>query len=319
MMKKKLIVALVVIAALISVYALVSRNDDNRDLPRLQGWSEGADEIILTRGSDTLRIVNRDGRWLLGEAAYPADKSSIEKMEEKMRDLSISEMISRLPHYERFDLTPEAALRVTVKRQGRVLRDVYIGKRSSKTSHTFVRLEDRPEIFKASGTLMPDFDRKMDELRDRVIIDLKADAIESFEIVYRGKSSVLARVKEAKAVSGEDAKKKEKDGKKSPTPPDKWVIRGMANLPADPGAVNAVISSFNPLKAKSFSGMEAKDLRNPLCTVRVKAGGKDHEIVIFSGKDDGVFPCTTPDSPYVFELTKHAAERYFRSTADFKQ
>ncbi len=315
MMRKKLLIALGVIVVLMLLYALVSMDRGSGDLPRLQVWSEGADEIILTRSGDTLRIVNRDGRWLLGDAAYPADKSMVTKMEEKMRDLNIAEMISRLPQYERFDLTPEAAIRVTVKRQGQVLRDVYIGKRSSKTSHTFIRLEDRPEIFKASGTLAHDFDKKLDDLRDRVIFDLKADAIESFEIIYRGKSSILARVKE----EVKDVKKKEKDGKKSPALPDRWVIRGTADLPADLGAVQAVISSFNPLKAQSFAAIDLKDLRNPLCTLRLKSGGRDHELVIFRGSDDTAYSCITKDSPYVFELTKHAAERYFRSAADFKQ
>jgi hypothetical protein len=320
MKNKKILTSLGVIAALLIVYAVASRKDRGADLPRLEKWT-AADEILITRGNETLRIHKKDGRWLLGDAGFPADKSIIDKLEEKLRDLVITDISSEKPHYERFELAPEEALRVTVKGGGAVLRDVYLGKKSSKTSHTFIRLAERPEVFKASGMLKNDFDRKAEDLRDKVVFDVKREDVDSFEITYRGRKTALIRVK---APEKKDDKKPAPPATagKMPVPPrepDKWFFAGDVAKAVDINAVNAVIGSFGPLRARSFPDLKPGELRAPLCTVRIAAAGKTHELVIYQGREKDIFPCTSPGTPYVFDLQKYSVERYFREAKDFNK
>lgn len=317
MKNRKLLIALGAIAVLILVYFIASRGDRAADLPRLEKWT-AADEIILSRGPATVRIYRKEGRWLIGDAGFPADKGIIDKMEEKLRDLVITDISSEKPHYERFELAPEEALRVTVKAGGAVVRDVYLGKKSSKTSHTFIRLAERPEVFKASGNLKYDFDKKAEDLRDKVVFDVKREDVDSFEITYRGAKTALIRVKAPE--KKEDKKPAPPAGGKMPQPPkepDKWFFASDQSKTVDLNAVNAVIGSFGPLRARSFPEIDAKVLRGPLCTVRVSSAGKTYELAIFQGKEKDIFPCTSPGTPYVFDLQKYAAERYFRQAKDF--
>ena len=318
MKNRKLLYAVGAIVVLLLVYFIASRGDRAANLPRMETWT-ATDEIILARGATTVRIYKKEGRWLLGDAGFPADKGMVDKMEEKLRDLVITDISSEKPHYERFELTPEEALRVTVKAGGTVLRDVYLGKKSSKTSHTFIRLADRPEIFKASGNLKYELDKKADDLRDKVIFDVKREDIDSFEITYRGAKTALIRVK---APEQKGDTKPVPEGGKAPQPPkepDKWFFANDQAKTVDINAVNAVITSFGPLRARSFPEIDAKALRGPLCTVRVNAAGKTFEFMVFQGRDKELFPCTSPASQYVFELQKWAVERYFRSAKDFNK
>ncbi len=321
MKNRKILYALGVIIALLIVYAIVSVRDRAADLPSLNTWSESADEITITKGDKAIRLHRRDGRWLIGEAGFPADGKTMDAMEAKLRDLAITDITSKKPHYERFDLTPESALRVTAKRGGSVLRDIYIGRKSDKTTHTFIRLVERPEVFKVSGTLSYDFNKKLDELRDKVVFDIKRDDIDSIDILYKGRTTSLTRVKTqppqepAKAV---DPKAKGK-APAPPKQPDKWIFAGRPEKNADVNAVNAVIDSFSPLRVKSYPDMEKAVLVAPLCSVKITALGKTHELSIYRGKDKETFLCTSSAMPYVFDLAKYSAERYFREAKDFEQ
>lgn len=321
MKSKKIVIALGVIAALLVVYALASLKDRAPGLPELPRWSEGADEIIVEKSGERIRLFKKEGRWLVGEEGYPADAKTAEKMEEKIRDLVISDISSTAPHYDRFELTSESAIHVVVKRGGEVLRDVYFGKRSSKTNHTYMRLAGRDEVFKASGIFSYDFSKKVDDIRDKTILDVKSDDIEALELSYKGVKTALARVKAPEGNSPENAdkKKNESDKKKEKKEADKWVFANNAQKEVDIAAVNAVINSFGPLRTHSFPAVEKRTLRNPVCMMKITAAGKTHEISIFNGKDNNEFFCVESTSPYVFSLAKYAAERYFRMPKDFEK
>lgn len=317
MKSRKVIIAFGIIAALLIIYALASLNNRAPGLPELPRWSEGADEIIMEKSGERVRLYKKEGKWLVGDAGYPADAKTVEKMEEKLRDLVISDISSTSPHYDRFDLTSESAIHVVAKRGGEVLRDVYFGKRSSKTNHTYIRLSGRNEVFKASGLFNYDFSKKVDDIRDKTMLEVKSDDVEFLEILYKGKKTVLARIKSAEPK--EEAGKDEAEKKKAKKTEDKWVFAGVAQKQVDEAAVNAVINSFGPLRANSFSEIDKNSLKNPLCTVKITAAGKAHEFLIYKGKDDSSFPCLVSGSPYVFGLSKFAAERYFREPKDFEK
>ncbi len=321
MKSKKVIIAFGIVAALLIIYALASLKDRAPGLPELPRWSEGADEILIEKAGERIRLFKKDGRWLVGEEEYPADAKTAEKMEEKLRDLVISDISSTSPHYDRFELTSESAIHVVAKRQGQVLRDVYFGKRSSKTNHTYIRLTGRDEVFKASGLFSYDFSKKVDDIRDKTILDVKSDDIEALELSYKGVRTMLERVKapDEKSSENADKKKDEPDKKKAKKEADKWVFANNPQKEVDIAAVNAVINSFGPLRTHSFPAVEKKSLKNPLCTIKLMAAGKTHEISIFNGKDNNEFFCVESASPYAFSLAKYAAERYFRLPKDFEK
>jgi hypothetical protein len=290
-------------------------------LPERPRWSEGADEILVEKGGERVRIYKKDNRWFVGDEGFPADAKVAEKMEEKIRDLVISDISSYAPHYDRFELTPAGAIHVVVKRGGEVLRDVYFGKRSDKTNHTYIRLAGRDEVFKASGTFSYEFSKKVDDIRDKAMIDVKSDDIESLEILYKGKRTALSRVKNEQV---QDAAKTEADKNKSEKAKakkaqDTWIFAGNNQNQVDVAAVNAVINSFAPLRANSFPAIDRNALKNPLCSVKIISGGKAHELAIFKGTSESEFIGTSSDSPYVFTLQKFNAERYFREPKDFEK
>lgn len=322
MRSKKVYVAFSIVIVLLIIYGIVSLKDRPPALPELPRWSEGADEIILEKKGVQIKIFKKAGKWLVGDEGFPADENIVEKMEEKMRDIVISDISSQMPHFERFDLTPETAIHVIVKRRGEVLRDVYLGKRSDRTNHTYIRVAGRNEVFKASGTFSYDFDKKIDDIRDKTIFDIKSDDIESFEIHYKGVKTALSRVKVSEEKEKEENKDKQKESKeaeKDKKQETKWVLATNPTKEVDSGSVNAIINSLKPLRAHSFPTVDKATLKNPLCTLKFSAAGKNNELVIYKGTETDQYICTATSTPYVFSLLKYTAEQYFRIQKDFEK
>ncbi|MCX7679766.1 MAG: DUF4340 domain-containing protein [Spirochaetes bacterium] len=318
---KRISIAMGVVIFLLVIYAIVSLKDRPPALPELPRWKEGADEIIVEKASEKVRIYKKAGKWYVGDEGFPADEKLVEKMEEKMRDIVISDVSSQTPYYERFDLTPNSAIHVVVKRGGEVLRDVYLGKRSDKTNHTYIRVAGRNEVFKASGTFSYDFDKKIDDIRDKTIFEFKSDEIEAFEIQYKGIKTALARTKVENEKAKETKEKTKDEASKEQAKKDeyKWVFANTPTKQVDDGAIHAVINSFNPLRANSFPMVDKNLLKNPYCTLKVTAKGKTHELFIYKGKEPDQYVCTASTTPYVFQLSKYSAEQYFRTPKDFEK
>ncbi len=305
--KRKLYLTLGVIALLLAVYLVASHRGADPDIPELAAWSGHVDEIVIGRPAGPVRIYRQDDRWLIGNEAYPADDAVVDRMEKSLKDLTITQLTTRAPHYEQFGLTPDRAIEVKARKGGRVVRSLLIGKKSDKTTHTFVRLGDRPEIFKAAGYFDADFGRTVDALRDHRVVDIKAEDVVSVTIRQKGKALTFA--KERQAPQGGDAK----------AAPEAWVCREHRDIALHEVKMQNLLKSFNPLKSRGFSAVDAKKLASPLCTVVIAEKSHATELNFYRGEGEHTVLAVSSASPYVFEVAKYIVEGYCKDINEFRR
>ncbi len=305
--KKKLYLTLGVIALLLVVYLVASHRGADPDIPELATWSGHVDEIVIGRPGGPVRIYRQDDRWLIGSEAFPADDAAIDRMEKALKELTITHLTTRAPHYEQFDLTPDKAIEVKASKGGRIVRSLLFGKKSDKTTHTFVRIGERPEIFKAAGYFDSDFGRPVDALRDHRVVDIKAEEIVSVTIRQKGKSLTFA--KERTATQGGDTK----------AAPEAWVCREHRDIALHEVKMQNLLKSFNPLKSRGFSAADAKKLAGPLCTVVIAGKARATELNFYKGEGGHTVLAVSSASPYVFEVAKYIMEGYCKDINEFRR
>lgn len=209
-MNKKIAISVSIIAVLV-LYIIVANVKHSPDVPDLPKIDTKADEILINREAGVIRLFKKDGKWATGDKAYPADAKQIVEIEKRFTDMRLTDLISSKGYYSRYDLTPDKYVEVILKKGEGTLRRFKIGKKSTTNRHTFVKIDDRPEIYLAEGTFDIILNKTLDDFRDREVLKIKRDAVSAFTVEHQGMVFAFTRTKEAKADAG---KAKQKDTKR---------------------------------------------------------------------------------------------------------
>lgn len=312
--RKNLYVTLGIIAALLVLYFISSYRGGNSEIPDLERWGGDADEITIARNSETIRLYRKEGMWRINKEGFPADSGAVRKLEKKLLDLQITDLTSRRSHYERFGLTPENAIGVIVKKGGVVVRNILIGNKSSKTSHTFIRIGGRPEIFKVSGVLRSQFGKTVEGYRDRNILNAAPESIVSVEINYNNKKYTFARESAAQMKDGKAP------GASGNTPAGgRLICLEHRDLELHEVKMANLMKSFNPLQAQSFPDIPHENIGMSRCAVTVTTKKKTVVLNFYQGATRYSYFCTSSESPYIFAVASYNAERYMKDILDFKR
>ncbi|MGL4368487.1 MAG: DUF4340 domain-containing protein [Spirochaetota bacterium] len=306
-MNKKTLASIGIIAGLILVIVL-QQTVHFSSVPAVKPWKGEADEFSIKKGSSSeIRIYKKDGAWLVGAAGYPADASTVQILEKKMRDLSFSDFVTKKEFYERFDLTDDKAVHVTVKENGKVLRELLIGKKSPAGEQSYVRLPSEKEVYLAGGNLAFEFGREMDSFRDRRLMNATVDSISSVKVAYKGSSFVLKR-RETKSSDGKSAADAE------------WVAEG-SSADLDQNRVLEFLREFASVSADSFPAGPVKTGAVQSEIVLTDSAGKATALAIYgkAGKDaGGGYYCRSGENPAVL-ISAWKGEKLLKGLNDLKK
>ncbi|MDY6970204.1 MAG: DUF4340 domain-containing protein [Spirochaetota bacterium] len=319
---KRILYSLGIIAVLL-IYLLVSGDRKSEDIIDVKSWEGEADEIVINKEDKPIRIYKKEDKWVIDAAAYPADDSIVSQLIEKMKELKIIDFISRKEHYQRYDLSQDKAIRVTVSKENEILRDVLVGKKSPAGRSSYIKFFEKPEIYLASGWLINDYNKSVEDIRDKKIYEISEDAVESIELNYNRKKISFSKVLDLKKKddSDQDIKDKDKvkiDKKKNE---DKWICNEYKNVELDNNKVKSFVTDAISIRANSFPNIDIKTLRKPESIVSIKALGRSIDLKLFhKGKekdDEKMYICSSSESPYVFTLSEWKAKKFLKSLSDF--
>ncbi len=316
-MNKKLIISLGVIAFLL-LYLIVANNDkSSKNVPEIKGWEMESTEILIDKkGESLLKIIKKDGKWLIGDAAYPADKNKVNKLETGIKDLKITDFVSRGPYYEKYNLTTGMAIRITIKSDSAVLRDILVGKKSSTNRSTYVKFPEKNEIYLASGSLTDEYNKDVADIRDMEIYKVDKSAVESLELRYKGKKLTFEKIKE-EVKEDKDAKPEDLAKKKTV---EKWICKEFKKLKLDKGKVDALVNGFSSIRANSFpEKLKKESLKSVICIVKGKAYNKDITLKIHKKDNEDKYVCSSSESPYAFTLNEWNAKKFFKKIHDLTE
>ena len=286
--------------------AVILKNRSCSNIPGLKAWNK-SDEIEITGKDIALKFIKKDNLWRINEQEYLGDGALIESIEKKVRDLKLLDLISEKGFYEKYDLTDETGLALTVKYNEKTLRKLVIGKQSPANNHSYVLIDDKKEIYLASGITKSDFILSAQDLREKKIFDIKDSDVKSFSISYAGKNFVFQLNPGRGGILPPDNDTQpdsdSMDGNPQPEDSPKWICKGYENIILKDSSIDSILNIFSPLRASEFpEKMTKENLRNKLCTVNIESVDRKIELIIYDKKDQGKYFASSSESEYVFTL-----------------
>jgi hypothetical protein len=309
-MNKRILISVSVIAALV-LYIVISRVKWLSDVPDIPAWEGKADEIVINRPGSTVKLYKKDGKWVVNDEAYPADERVMDEIDTQLKNTRLVDLISKKGFYNKYDLTPDKYSEIMIKKGDSIFRKFKIGKKSSTGRQTFLRIDDRPDIYLAEATFDLLLNKSVDDFRNKEILKVKRDSISGITINYRGNQFALTRNFEKK----EGEKAASKGEKKAPAKTEEtWVCKGYESVPLDNTRIESLRASVDPLRASSFLNVPKDSLTHNVCKVQIRAQQKDVSFSIY--KKDNKYVVTSSESPYVFVLDNWIAENFFITGVD---
>ncbi|HEY1405894.1 MAG TPA: DUF4340 domain-containing protein [Spirochaetota bacterium] len=302
------------IIALLLLVILGQKYINFSHVPSVKAWKGDADEIVITnKGASPVSIHKKDGAWVVGDKNFAADINAVSGIEKKMKELSFSELVTKKAFYERFDLTADSAIRVTVKSGGKVLRDILVGKGSGAGDLCYVKFTDKPEVYLAGGNLIAECNKNIDSLRDRSLIALTIDTIDSVTVNAKGERYTLTR----EAVKTPE---KKDDKSSAQAPGGKWVVTGRTG-DVNQNKVTEYLNEFAGITAQSFPNEEdAKKRASSFAgEITLKAKGKTIVFTVYGKNEEdkgNTFLCRSSENPYFANVAKWKIDRLLNGSGD---
>jgi len=189
--KKEYIAAAIIIA--LSVVYLLIRSDSkvNYEIPSFSQVEKDTVVSVTMRGPEgTIELKKENDGWMLSPQGYRASESEVSRLVSESVDLAIVDLISPRDDYSRYELDDEKALSVQIMTAEGKVRDFLIGKISSSSIYSYIRLPDRKGVYSVRGNLKNLFSLSQDKWRDRQVLSFIADEAASVELV-KGDETVL--------------------------------------------------------------------------------------------------------------------------------
>ena len=208
--------------------------------------------IEVTRpGGELVALSNAGGAWRVVEPVdAEADTGNLESALNRLAELELTRVVATRPeNYARLQVDDANAVEVVVKSDDETVATLLIGKYAN--GMTMIRIDDRPEVFGASGSLRYAFDRELKAWRNRRVVTEEPSSVQSIRF---------------ESPKGTFEFERAGDG---------WSVKGGENAikKLDPKKVTGFVSTAARLTASDFAAEEVSEARagltEPKATIRM--------------------------------------------------
>ena len=267
--KKEFLVLIAVIGMLAFYLAWRQTDRENYQLPQLAAMNQAdVTRLEITGPKGPVTLSRKDDRWQVGPKGYPADPQKVRSMLGDLDDLTLTAMVSDSQSYGRYGLGPEKQVGVKAWAEDKEVRDLLVGRAADSYRQTFVMLAGDQRVYHAEGNIRRDFDRSVEDLRDRTVLSFDGASIEGVTL-ERGTDTLDLR--QAAPAGGK------KDGSASGEAKGKVSWQTADGKSFDGGKVDELLSSLTKLRCSGFLDKKKEDLKNPLCRLSL-AGDKEYSL-----------------------------------------
>jgi hypothetical protein len=328
-MKKELLILAVVIVVLLAYLVLKKSDNVQYDMPELETLKvDDLDKIEITKPDLTITLVKKDSKWLIDPQGYPTDEEKIKKISETVSGLTLTDLVSKAKNYSRYHLHKDKAISVKAYQKDKIVRQFEIGKAAPTYGHTYVKLKDDTNVYHAHESFRNDFDKKIDDLRDKTVMKLDKNEITGLEVDKEGAKYSFTRKVETPTPPA-PLKPEDKKDEKQPetvTPPQKqeevisWLLPdGKKGKTSE---VDSLIGQFTDLSCDKYIENKTKEDfkdQSPLYTIKLK-GSKDFVLTLYKkleeGDDKGKYPVISSENPYPFLLSSYKGDQIMKKPED---
>ncbi len=269
--------------------------------PRIETADISRVEIQKAGGNLTLKRAN-DG-WRLNPGDYPADTAQVERMLKSVAELTVTALVSETQSYARYDLDTERRIEIRAYSQDRLVRQFTVGKAASTFRHTHVLLGEDKNVYHAAGSFRWEFDKAVDELRDKTVLTFDRDAVSAIDLTAEGQQVVVTKKIPAAAEKSPPSSAPAEGQTEAASGAPRWVTAAGENV--DAATVDQLLTALNPLKCSAFLD-DAKPATEADLQYRLQLeGAQAKTLEIFSPDTDAEsdYAARSSDSPYHFKLS----------------
>ncbi len=222
------------------------------EVPTVEIEKDAITSIEVTKpGGEGVVLSNASGAWRVVEPVDgEADEGNLESALNRLADLELVRVVATRPeNYERLQVDDANAVEVVVKSGDETLTTLLVGKYAN--GMTMVRVDDRTEVFGASGSLRYAFDRELKAWRNRRVVTEEPSTVQSIRFESPKGTFEFERVGEG------------------------WAAKAGAKAikKLDPKKVTGSVSTAARLTASDFAAADVSEARagltEPKATVRM--------------------------------------------------
>jgi hypothetical protein len=219
------------------------------------------DELEITSESGDKTTLRRKGsEWeIVQPVAAPSDQATVSGITSNLSSLEIQRVLDEKPaDLKEFGLA-QPRVEVAFKANGQQRR-LQLGQKTPSGTDVYAKLGDDPKVFLVSSYLDSTFNRSTFDLRDKTVLKLDRDKIDSMEV------DANARQARFEKKSGE------------------WQIAQPPSGRADVGAIDGLVSRVSGVQMKSVVP-DAPDLKKfgldkPVASVRLGSGSSQATLIL---------------------------------------
>ncbi len=165
-MKNKLeLYILVGLIAVLSIYIFVRQDRNiNYDIPKLKSMMEEDYTMISYNGFD---FTKQGDQWYI-PSGFKVQESIMNRIKSEISGIKIIDMISESKDYNRFGLEDSKLLKVY--KNEKLLLELNVGATSSTGNYTYIKIQDRDEVYSIRGDIDNNLNKSEDELRNRQVL-----------------------------------------------------------------------------------------------------------------------------------------------------
>ena len=277
---KKEYIILGVIIIILSLYLFQRRMDrtlyELPQIPELAG--KNISKIEITRPGDILVLTRKDENWYMGSQEYRVDKNKVTDILEVVENLTLTALVSESKDYIRYDLNDKKKISVKAWSGDTLGREFEIGKTTTSSKLTFVKIAGNERVFHAQSNFRNKFDKPIDDMRDKSVLSFNAADIQEIHITKESESISFTRIKSPLQM---DSPGETKDSQQTPVESE-MVWQDSKGQKGDELKINKIISTLSNLKCQEYiQGKTKTEFSDPNYHILLK-GTKDYTISIFS-------------------------------------
>jgi len=282
-LKKEYFILTAILVALILYLSLHQSNRTHYQLPELSEISgKHISKLEITTGDNSIIFNKTDNTWHIEPKGFRADSTKVKNILNVIEKLKLTALVSESKDYVRYDLGNNKDIRVKAWKGDTLLREFDIGKPAPTFKHTFVKLPDDPNVYHARGDFRRNFDRSVDDFRDKTVLSYAQNTIQEMSLTHEKKTISLSRKEMPETLPEKKDASAAKAPKASKT---KTVWEDTKGHKAAPSRISSLLSFLNSLECERYlDDLKKEDLKNPIYTLILK-GEKEYSLLVFPKKD----------------------------------
>lgn len=257
-----------------------------------------------------LKIYKENGNWFLGEKKYPANETKINNLVNDVKEIKLLGTVSTsLKNAERYGLTDEEKISVQAFGNGKLLREIFVGKNTSTNSQSYICVDNKNSIYLAQNALHTNFTVSIDSLRKNEIFNIDSNSIVELELNSSNGNFVLVKnIPQGTSEVSESTwnlVKSENTGVETSDVLDKQKI-------------DSWVKSISNLQASKWLEDDFVLPSSPDVSLKITAAGKTFTVDLYYEDDEQEITAFSNISPYAFKIQSYVANRIDKKLSELK-